>query len=399
MCARDELGVVFITGVKAYLDAMQRILSPVLLYTIFFFTGIATVLLGVLLPYIHAVSSQEDLHTGWLLASQFIGQLIGALFVGRRPSRSVGFGLLLTLSCAAAVPYRWGLNPVTQFFYGLGLGITMTAVNILAGREATPEKRASRLQMLNVFWPLGAAAAPWCVAAIVRSFHPETACIFLAITLGFLLLLFSLNMRGASRASIAQKTVEHPLPWYRLLLYCSIALLCVGVETALANWLPSYSARSLSHTGSIAAAASLFWCGVLSGRLSAASVFRNLPWNIYGTASAIACILASLALILSSSPLLICISSFVAAFGVAPLYPAVLARSIHVRLKNLIFFSAGIGSAAVPWLVGRVSYATDSLKEALLVPTIAAVLLALGLCYEPRAMTPLTITFDGKDHI
>ena len=138
---------------------------------------------------------------------------------------------------------------------------------------------------------------------------------------------------------------------------------------------------------------------VLSGRLSAASVFRNLPWNIYGTASAIACILASLALVLSSNPVLISISSFVAAFGVAPLYPAVLARSIHVRLKNLIFFSAGIGSAAVLWLVGHVSFATDSLKEALLVPTIAAVLLALALCYEPRAMTPLTITLDSKDHI
>jgi len=236
---------------------MKRIPSPVLLYTIFF-TGIATVLLGVLLPYIHAASSQEDLHTGWLLASQFIGQLIGALFVGRRPRvplASVFCPLLCrrhSLSMGTQPRNTVLLRPRSRYHHD-GRQHPRRARSH-TGKARKPPPDAPRLLASRC------PAAPWCVAAIARSLHPETACSSLAIALGFLLLLFFLNMRGASPASIAQETAEHPLPWYRLLLYCSIALLCVGVETALANWLPSYSSRSLSHTGPIAAAASLFWC-------------------------------------------------------------------------------------------------------------------------------------------
>jgi fucose permease len=78
------------------------------------------------------------------------------------------------------------------------------------------------------------------------------------------------------------------------------------------------------------------------------------------------------------------VGAFGCAFCIGPLYPMVLARSLHLRGKNLVFFSAGSGSAILPWLVGRTSAWSGSLREAMVVPACGALLLLVVLILDGR---------------
>ncbi|MBS1813692.1 MAG: MFS transporter [Acidobacteria bacterium] len=363
---------------------MEQPRSPALLYAIFFATGIATVQMGLVLPQMHS-RSLGDSAIGLLLAMQFSGQLAGALFVGRRPARAVIYGMALTVLTAIVLAFPRGLHPATLLLFGLGLGITMTAINILAGREVTPAARIRRLQILNVFWPVGAAAAPWFIRGSTRILkQPERSYAALALCTAVLLLFFALRFCGKQTSVSTQHDEEHRIRISQLALFCLFAALAVGIEASLANWIPTFAVRYLSGTTAASLAATAFWCGILSGRFIADKSLQRVSWRTFGVLSSVLCALAVCGILASHSTPVFIATAFLAAFFVAPLYPAVLAHSVHVRWKNAVFVAAGCGSALIPWLVGQTSVTRASLRTAMFLPAIAAILLATALLLGVR---------------
>lgn len=354
--------------------------APWLFYAIFFATGIGTAQMGNALPRLHAADSAA----GFLLAAQFTGQLFGALFVGKQPARAVFYGLGVASVTALLLARSTLPHAALLALYGLGLGISMTAVSIASGMEADKTQRNQRMQMLNVFWPLGAAAAPWFVDLVTHSgFHVLRSYSVLALMLMILASLFAFQQRGRKTSQLRDNEPEHHLRGPRFALICLFALLAVGIEASLANWMPTYAARYITAAAA-GIATSAFWAGILSGRIVADRFLRRTSWKIFGTTCALLCALAAHLVSRSHTPIALAIASFVAAFFVSPLYPAILAHSVHVRWRNLVFVAGGCGSAFVPWLVGRVSSITDSLSMAFLVPVIAAILLALCMAIGIR---------------
>ncbi len=135
-----------------------RTLLPVFLY--FLAAGVATVMLGPILPTLIQSWHIQDAQAGTLFTASFAGQFCGAWFATRNLRASVLFGSAITAAgCAAMAAVGFATAHIALFCVGLGLGAGLTAGNIIAG-TAVPRARARLIAMLNVAWGLGAIACP-----------------------------------------------------------------------------------------------------------------------------------------------------------------------------------------------------------------------------------------------
>ncbi|MFC6647392.1 MFS transporter [Granulicella cerasi] len=355
------------------------------LYPLFFVTGIATVLQGVLLP---ALARGHELHlanTATGLAVQFGGQLVGPMIPWRRPMRGLAWGGLITAIAAALLSFGGAWMLAWLAVYGLGLGIAMTMANVLVGQGCEEHERASRLELLNIFWPIGAACTGWWTAHISQARLAILPWQCLAAALAIAAMYAFAQGGGAEQA--ASEDVREAVARPRLLAGLAfLALLAVGIETGLANWLPSYAARYQSSWWlGVLPLGSVFWTGILLGRVVAAKVLhdRKPHWLLLPLTMAM-CALSTWALVVVQSGMLMVLAAGVAAMGVSAIYPAVLAEAMTLRGRGVVFVSAGIGSALLPWIIGRIALRTESLRTAFGSMAVAGVVLALGLVAAQR---------------
>ncbi len=357
--------------------------SPNFYYAAFFVTGIATVGTGALVALHGASMPLTDGEIGRLVVSQFAGQLIGSYFVGRQVAARLILGAGTTALLMTVLATIGHLSQPLLFVMGLGLGLTMASINTLAGLESPPAERTRRLEILNVFWPLGAAFCPWLLTRlpeqhVFRSFFIALALLFLIVCVGSAL----------RRTPDSTDTEEAPLAGSSFpLLLSLIALLVVGVESGLANWLPTFQIRYLSASPLPLPLATLFWGSILASRIIASRLLRGRAEAFVLTICALVAGVAAFGLILCNAPWLLTLAVVCAAVALGPIYPLLLTHAIRLRGRGLVFFSASSGSALFPWLIGSAA-ASYPLRNALLIPAMGSVLLFLLSFVKFSAVIP-----------
>ena len=254
-----------------------RALLPVYFY--FLAAGIATVMLGPLLPSLIQRWHIQDAQAGTLFTANFAGQFCGAWFATRNLRASIVYGSAITAAgCIALAWVGFGPAHIALFCTGLGLGAGLTAGNVIAG-TAVPAARARLLAILNVVWGFGAIACPVLVrlssAAGIQYFFFATAAL-LSITAFVAIAIPSSTpnptlpaeqFATSSPASRAPSTKQRlPLPPVPLFVFGAAIFLYIGIENALGGWLPSYAVRTnpAIHAPSIAL---YFWIAELTGRI------------------------------------------------------------------------------------------------------------------------------------
>lgn len=360
----------------------------VALYALFFVTGTATVMYGALLPLLPGNARLTEALVARALAVQFTGQLVGPLIPWRRPMRGLAVGSLLI---AGACALLCGGGPrafvPALLVYGLGLGIAMTLTNVIVAAEGAPEDRTSRLEMLNVFWPLGAAFCPWWLEHSGAGRHPAmpAVCVGVAFAVAGVAAWMARGANDPATAQARDAEGQTATTASRLLLLSLLALLAVGVESGVANWMPAFAHRYLAGRTFALPLATVFWLGILAGRVGAATLFRR---SVSRRVVPVLLLIAAVAIIVLASAqdaLLFYLGAGVAALAIAPVYPVLLSAAVGVRWQGIVFASAGVGSALLPWIVGQTALRTDSLQRGLMVLSGAAVLLAVGVAaYRKR---------------
>ena len=114
-------------------SADSRLSSRLLavLYVEFALTGAVTALLGPLIPLLVKRCSMSDAAAGSLVAAQFAGGFVGALFANRNLRRSVFAGMsLIAIGVGGLAFSSCALNYVCAACYGVGLGLTMSAIKL-----------------------------------------------------------------------------------------------------------------------------------------------------------------------------------------------------------------------------------------------------------------------------
>src|SRR5258708_39612209 len=136
-------------------------LVKVTLHAIFFLSGIATILIGQVLPILAQHFLLSDLQVSFFFPSQFAGSLVGTYFTGlfaRRNNFLVAAVLGSTLMASGVLLMNFDLFSVSLVGFlinGLGIGLTLPSINMLI-LELNPERPASALSILNFCWGLGA---------------------------------------------------------------------------------------------------------------------------------------------------------------------------------------------------------------------------------------------------
>jgi FHS family glucose/mannose:H+ symporter-like MFS transporter len=368
-----------------------RALLPVYFY--FLAAGIATVMLGPLLPSLIQRWHIQDAQAGTLFAANFAGQFCGAWFATRNLRASILYGSAITAAgCIAMAWVGFGPAHIALFCTGLGLGAGLTAGNVIAG-TAVPAARARLLAILNVVWGFGAIACPVLVrlssAAGIQYFFFATAAL-LSIT-AFVAIAIPSNTPNptlpaeqfatSSPASRAPSTKQRlPLPPLSLFVFGAAIFLYIGIENALGGWLPSYAVRTnpAIHASSIAL---YFWIAELTGRILVTALLTRV-----GEAALYRICLALLIL----TQVLFCATTQISASGIialtilgalslAPIYPLIvsflLARTGKHPGLGALFATASFGGATLPWLTGVFSTQFHSLRTGFLVPAAGAALL------------------------
>ena len=354
----------------------RSLISVVWLHIAFAATGFGTTLLGCLLPALHSAWNLTDAQAGFLFACQFTGAALGALLVREDLFRSIQHGYLVMVAAAVVLGALHSyVAAAVFFFFGLGMGWAMTAINMIGGTVF--ERPGAALSLLNASWIVGAALSPEIATRWVRYARPMqiyfvVAVIFAAIVL--ILRQYRANLLGSNARRL--RGGEGATPWLLISGFSLLAFLYVGVEVSVSGWMMSYVHR-LPIGGGLWAAliTSCFWLALLCGRVLAPAVLLRVSESHMLLATMIVGCCSVLSILLNHSPIAILLSAAVAGLALAPIFPLCASRVLALTHESphskWLFSVAGMGGSVLPWLTGRLSTHTGSLRDGLLVPVFA----------------------------
>jgi len=366
-------------------------------YASFVPIGIATVLLGPMLPTLSARWSLNYSQAGALFPIQYVASTLAVAVSGELASRwgfrfAIKTGLLLMGAGVGLLligPKPLGMVCIAA--YGGGLGLAVPAANLLVA-AANPARRSATLNVLNFCWSAGAVACPFLVAAAAKSNRVPT---FLGILAGGALLM-AIGI-AAMPSSIAEPAAEKDaagkagsaIPWRSstLLILAALFFLYVGVENGFGLWLATYSKSlgAMSPTMAIITS-SFFYAAMMLGRWLAPLLLR-LANEIHLVQIGLLVACAGMAgLVFSHGLRGVMVSASLAGLGLSYVYPITISLlprefpSAPARLGSILFTLSNIGGGLLPWVVGVSSTRFGTLKAGLAVPLIGcATMFALYL--------------------
>lgn len=372
---------------------------PLGLYATAALSGMGAVLVAALLPALARGEHLDDRESGLLLGSQFLGSFAGGITALMPPERSLRLGPLCAAAAllSAAAALAAGAPPflldATLLLFGYGLGQMITAANLVAGQER-PDNRAAHLSLVNFLWSLGATAAPLIVSASAQRVAPAASLasfsfLFLAVALMAqraewpLWPLTAAMPRHAEGATVGNPEEDADRGGSLFAVFALLFFLYGGAEGSLSGWLSSYGQRFGGATAvTMPLLTAAFWAGINLGRAAGAILLRHVPemrairlalWVFLAAGCLLLRVHAAFAMTALAALLGLCL---------APVFPAALARAGSARIPGRrlagIMAMCGLGSAALPWLVGMVSYRAGSLRIGLTLPLICVAAM-LGL--------------------
>ncbi|HTS34799.1 MAG TPA: MFS transporter [Candidatus Solibacter sp.] len=360
-------------------------------YVSFFPIGVVTVLLGPMLPTLSAQWSLNYSQAGALFTAQYLTSTAAVALSGLMVARwgfrfAMKAGLLLaSVAVALLLAGPMWLGVVSIGAYGAGLGFAVPAANLLVA-EVNPGRRSAVLNVLNFCWSAGAVACPFLVAVAVKN---RMAPVFLFLLAGFMLLVtIGIAVMPASivepaRATGAKKE-KVPIDWKHASLPVLGALffIYVGTENSFGGWVASYSKSLGNMTPTLSLMTpSFFYAALTFGRLLAPALLRMFDETFLVRAGLLVACSGTAGLMLSHALTAVLASACVAGFGLAGVYPimiALLSREFGptaARVGSIMFTLSNLGGGLLPWIVGVASNRFGTLKAGLAVPLIGTALM------------------------
>jgi fucose permease len=318
------------------------------------------------------------------------GSMVGGLLterVGRRVVLPLGVTLIvLGLVGMATVP-TWGWFLVLAIPFGFGSGEIDGGMNGLV-LDLYPEGRGRALNLLHLFFSLGALASPLVVGRLVEAGAGWQAIMIgtalVAIPVAILFAVVGLpSGRHARSAGTATVRVGLSLP----IIALAIAIACyVASEVGVSNWLVRF--LETASIGLATSALALFWGCLALGRIVTAWLGDRFDHARFAaTASLVAAVSLVAAAVVPSLPASIILFGLVG-FAFGPVYPLIMAvggdlyPTRSAAVSGFLSGCAVIGAIVYPPLMGFISVeaglSVAMIGAAILSFACAAVLFALG---------------------
>jgi MFS transporter, FHS family, glucose/mannose:H+ symporter len=356
----------------------------------FVLSGIATTIVGPMLPVFIRRWGLDDGQAGLFSTVQFLAALVGTVISGAwmawrgyRPSLVAGFAFMgYGLATLNASTHLNALLATAAF--GLGYGLTTPGTNLYVA-EAGGHRRASLLNVLNLTWGAGAVACSPLFALALRRNRLPGLLIGYAIFGALLVVALLLARFGAEHHKKAAEFGGAAPPRIGRGITVALAVLFftyVGMETSIGVWSAEYSRRIAHGISSLTTLAPMFFYGGLTaGRGLAPLVLLSISEGPLVLFALSLTALGMTVLIFAGTLTVAIIGVFIAGLGCASIYPIYIAwlskwyGAQAKRIGGFLFALASLGGSAGPWLVGALSKYSGTLRIGFLVPLLSALLM------------------------
>jgi fucose permease len=359
-------------------------------YVSFIPVGVATVLLGPMLPILSARWSLNYAQAGALFPVQYVASTAAVALSGVLVSRfgfrfAIQTGLLLVALGLALLMLgpRW-LAVICIAAYGAGNGVAVPAANLMVA-ELNPGRRSATLNWLNFCWSMGAVACPFLVAAAAKAHHVPSFLLAVAGLSLVIAVLFTLapavEPRAVATATGATLAVIRRKLWPFLML-AALFFVYVGTENGFGFWVASFAKSLGSLTATLALMTpSFFYAALMLGRMLAPFLLRSFSDIKLAQVGLILSCAGMAGMIFSHQLLGVIASASAAGLGLSAVYPITISMlskdfaGASSRIGSFMFVLSNIGGGSFPWMVGVTSDKFGTLKAGLLVPLLGCALM------------------------
>ncbi len=328
--------------------------------------GAAFTVIGAALPEIIRTFQWSYTLTGAILGASAVGYFLASFLCGflveRFPPRRVLIvGLLV--GCAGMALFARTSSPWINLFLCLAIGLCQGVIEVVTNLGIVRMEKNGQSRLMNLvhaFFCVGAIAGPAAVGALVGGGLSSSRTVFAVsgALAALLAILFGLTPfpphaapRGKKRGS-TRRLLAEPL----LLLFTLFLMLYVGAEMGVSTWVSEYFVTVLGSTASTGAySVSLFWAGLLAGRLLISFAYHGRRQE--RIVLALACV-ATAALLLTQSGRSVAVVAagiFLTGLGLSGIYPLVMVLVGKAFKSGVAIGTAatggGIGSFTFPFLM------------------------------------------------
>lgn len=291
------------------------------------------------------------------------GSMAGGLLterVGRRVVLSVAAGLIAFGLVGLATVPSWALFLVAAVPFGLGGGAIDGGTNGLI-LDLYPDSRGRSLNLLHLFFSLGALASPLVVGRAVEAGASWQAVMLgtaaVAVPIGVLLAVTDLPSGRHERATGSPRIrIGVALP---LVALAAAIAFYVGSEVGVSNWLVRYlgSATLTLATSTLA----LFWGCLALGRLVSARLGDRFDHARFAATAALVSSVALVSAVLVPSLPASIVLFGVVGFAFGPIYPLIMAvagdryPARSAAVSGFLSGTAVFGAIVYPPVMGFVS--------------------------------------------
>lgn len=345
------------------------------------------------------------LSTGLLVSSLVAGPMLDRF--GAKPVLTAASAVTTGALLAFAVAKGFGAAAGAAACLGMGGAWLNIATNALVS-DVYPDQRGRALNLLGVFFGVGALSVPLVVALgfdhlSVAGTMLVCAGVAAATTAMSCALRFPPPRERSSFSFVEMlRTARYP----GVVLFALVLFLQGGNEAALSGWASTY-VGSMGWPPLIATVVLLgYWVLAIVGRLLSARLYAPLGKAGLVLVSALISVAGCLILLAAASRLLLLASGvWLTSLAFASIYPTTLAIAgdRYRRFAGTVFgflFSVGaLGNILFPWAVGHISQAAG-VRLGMVVPlvgTVGVTICAVAMLRESRAEALVQPEIQGRN--
>lgn len=354
--------------------------------------GMIAAMLGTLLPELSTRFHLTPDQSGYVALAQAIGLIIASVSVGplidnKGKKTGLVLGLALIAIALFALPSSTGYYMLMALFLllGLGGGIIVTAANALVS-DISEERRASTLNLLNLFFGLGGLLTPF-IGANLLAGNTIALCYMVAALTAATFVLHSTTAMPPPTGERGFKSGEAGALLGRpaLFLLALFLFLYVSCEVGVWNWLPKHlTAQGIPESRALNILSLGFALGMLVGRVAVSPILIKIPAPTVTLVAAVLMAGTTYGMLQTTDATMAGVLVFCAGVAMAPVFPTTLAMvgdafpRMTATAMGIVITSGWIGLAVSSRIIGAIA-GTDPtrLKTALLVLPAASVLMVL----------------------
>lgn len=336
----------------------------------FFTIGLVAASLGPSLPDFARQTGGSLAAVGGVISALFAGALIAQLIggplndrLGAKPFLRIGLSLLVVGLLGLAASHALWLTLACGVSAGVGHGTVDISTSVLVSLAAG-EGNVRALNLINVFFGVGAVAGPAFASATLAIWHTALPVLWLAAVVALALIpsviwlpMLAPVMATKDAAKLTTSLALSPLLW----LLGGIFFLYVGLENGMAGWLSVFVQHTTSASLSTGAlVASSFWLALTGGRVLATFFGQYLTPQGLLMLGLVLILAGATGMALTTGGLVLtALMTVLLGLGCGPVFPTALALTTRAfphspgLTASIVIGLGSIGGMVVPWIQGQ----------------------------------------------